>query len=32
MDVAVRHYLPGRVRLHVRELCRKAALAESALA
>src|SRR5215471_5820827 len=32
MDVAVRHYLPGRVRLHVPELCRKAALAESALA
>jgi heavy metal translocating P-type ATPase len=32
MDVAVLHYLPGRVRLHVPELCRKAALAESALA
>jgi Cu2+-exporting ATPase len=32
MDVAVRHYLPGRVRLHVPELCRKASLAESALA
>src|SRR6516225_9100504 len=32
MDVAERHYLPGRVRLHVPELCRKAALAESALA
>ncbi len=32
MDVAVRHYLPGRVRLHVPQLCRKAALAEAALA
>jgi heavy metal translocating P-type ATPase len=32
MDVAVRHYLPGRVRLHVPELARKAALAEAALA
>jgi hypothetical protein len=32
MDVAVRHYLPGRVRLRVPELCRKAALAESTLA
>ncbi len=32
MDVAVRHYLPGRVRLHVPELARKAALAEDALA
>jgi hypothetical protein len=32
MDVAVLHYLPGRVRLHVPELRRKAALAESALA
>ena len=31
MDVAVLHYLPGRVRLHVPELCRKAAVAESAL-
>src|SRR5271170_7792100 len=32
MDVAVRHYLPGRVRLHVPELCRKPALADAALA
>jgi len=32
MDVAVRHYLPGRVRLHVPGLCRKAALAEAAVA
>ncbi len=32
MDVAVRHYLPGRVRLHVPDLARKAALAEAALA
>jgi Cu2+-exporting ATPase len=32
MDVAVRHYLPGRVRLHVPQLCRKAALAEAAVA
>src|ERR1700674_5202753 len=32
MEVAVRHYLPGRVRLHVPELCRKVALAEAALA
>ena len=32
MEVTVRHYLPGRVRLHVPELARKAALAEAALA
>ncbi len=32
MDVAVLHYLPGRVRLHVPELRRKEALAESMLA
>jgi heavy metal translocating P-type ATPase len=32
MDVAVRHYLPGRVRLHAPELCRKPALADAALA
>jgi heavy metal translocating P-type ATPase len=31
MDVAVRHYLPGRVRLHVPELCRKPALADASL-
>jgi len=29
MDFAVRHYLPGRVRLHVPELCRKPPLAEA---
>jgi Cu2+-exporting ATPase len=32
MEVTVRHYLPGRVRLHVPELARKAALAEAVLA
>jgi Cu2+-exporting ATPase len=32
MEVTVRHYLPGRVRLHVPELARKEALAEAALA
>ena len=32
MEVTVRHYLPGRVRLHVPELVRKAALAEAVLA
>jgi Cu2+-exporting ATPase len=32
MEVAVLHYLPGRVRLRVPEFGRKAALAESALA
>jgi Cu2+-exporting ATPase len=32
MEVTVSHYLPGRVRLHVPELARKAALAEAALA
>jgi hypothetical protein len=32
MDVAVRHYLPGRVRLHVPQLASRAELAEGALA
>ncbi len=32
MDIAIRHYLPGRVRLHVPELCRKPALAEATVA
>ena len=32
MEVTVRHYVPGRMRLHVPELARKAALAEAALA
>src|SRR5450755_4697367 len=32
MDVAVRHYLPGRVRLHVPGLCRKAEVAETTVA
>jgi heavy metal translocating P-type ATPase len=32
MDVAVRHYLPGRVRLHVPGLCRKAEFAETTVA
>jgi Cu2+-exporting ATPase len=31
MDLAVRHYIPGRIRLHVPELCRKPALTEAAL-
>jgi heavy metal translocating P-type ATPase len=31
MEVAVRHYLPGRLRLHVPELARKAALSKAAL-
>lgn len=29
MDFAIRHYLPGRVRLHIPDLCRKPALAEA---
>src|SRR6516165_12617596 len=32
MEVTVRHYVPGRMRLHVPELARKAALAEAAVA
>src|SRR5262249_49983416 len=32
MEVAIRHYLPGRVRLHVPELCRKPTIANAALA
>ncbi len=32
MDIAIRHYLPGRVRLHVPELCRKPSLAEATVA
>lgn len=31
MDVAIRHYIPGRVRLHVPALCRRESLAEAAL-
>src|SRR5262249_4607381 len=31
MDVAIRHYIPGRVRLHVPALCRRQLLAEAAL-
>ncbi|MBL6614182.1 MAG: heavy metal translocating P-type ATPase [Reyranella sp.] len=31
MEVAVRHYLPGRVRLHLPALCRKQAIADAAL-
>jgi hypothetical protein len=31
MDVAIRHYMPGRVRLHVPALCRRQSLAEAAL-
>ncbi|HXW26891.1 MAG TPA: heavy metal translocating P-type ATPase [Xanthobacteraceae bacterium] len=31
MDIAIRHHIPGRVRLHVPALCRKPALAEAAL-
>ena len=31
MDLAIRHYLPGRVRLHVPELCRKPSLADAAV-
>ncbi|SJZ53813.1 Cu2+-exporting ATPase [Enhydrobacter aerosaccus] len=29
MDLAIRHYIPGRVRLHVPELCRRPSLADS---
>ena len=32
MEVAIRHYLPGRLRLHVPELCRKPTVANAALA
>jgi len=31
MDVAIRHHIPGRVRLHVPALCRRQSLAEAAL-
>jgi cation transport ATPase len=31
MDVAIRHYIPGRVRLHVPALCRRQSLTEAAL-
>src|SRR5262249_40931730 len=31
MEVAIRHYLPGRVRLHLPALCRKPEVAEAAL-
>jgi Cu2+-exporting ATPase len=31
MDVAIRHYIPGRVRLHAPALCRRQSLAEAAL-
>ena len=30
MDIAIRHHLPGRVRLHVPDLCRKPGFAEAA--
>jgi Cu2+-exporting ATPase len=32
MDFSVRHFIPGRIRLHVPTLCRKRTLAEAALA
>jgi cation transport ATPase len=32
MDFSIRHFIPGRVRLHVPTLCRKRPLAEAALA
>ncbi|HTR85475.1 MAG TPA: heavy metal translocating P-type ATPase [Reyranella sp.] len=32
MDLAIRHYLPGRIRLHVPELCRQPVVAEAAAA
>jgi heavy metal translocating P-type ATPase len=31
MEIAIRHHLPGRVRLHVPDLCRKPALADTAV-
>jgi heavy metal translocating P-type ATPase len=31
MDLAIRHYLPGRMRLHVPELCRKPSVADAAV-
>ncbi len=31
MDIAIRHHLPGRVRLYVPDLCRKPAFAETAV-
>jgi Cu2+-exporting ATPase len=31
MDLAVRHYIPGRIRVHAPELCRRPALTEAAL-
>ena len=30
MEIAIRHHLPGRVRLHVPDLCRRPQLAETA--
>jgi heavy metal translocating P-type ATPase len=32
MDLAIRHYISGRVRLHVPELCRKPSVADAAIA
>jgi heavy metal translocating P-type ATPase len=32
MDLAIRHYMPGRVRLHVPELCRRPSLADATVA
>lgn len=32
MDIAIRHYIPGRVRVHVPELCRKPSLADAVVA
>jgi Cu2+-exporting ATPase len=32
MDFSVRHFIPGRIRLHLPTLCRKRALADAALA
>jgi len=32
MDLAIRHYIPGRLRLHVPELCRQPVIAEAAVA
>ena len=32
MDFSIRHFIPGRIRLHVPTLCRKRSLAEAALA
>ncbi|MBV8407225.1 MAG: heavy metal translocating P-type ATPase [Alphaproteobacteria bacterium] len=32
MEIAIRHYMPGRVRLHAPELCRKPKIADAVLA